>query len=536
VTIVSIFEQVPILTTQPGRTLSDFRLLQKIGEGGMRVVWKAHDTKLDRDVALKLLPPELTADPERRRRFLLEARTAAAVAHPNIATIHEIDEVDGVTFIAMELVDGKTLRSVVGGHAFVAWPDLLPGGRTILLTDFDSAAAGSLVAVDLASRELEALGIEGSGARLLPTGHLVYANADASLMAVPFDARTLRATGSPVALLNDIALARIASPAFAFSADGTFVHVTDFLRGSARVPRRLVRATRTGATAPLSFEPELFSSGLALSPDGEHLAVGTWGGSLWVLDLERGTRAKLPSAGVDAAFLRNAWAPDGRRLAIPGRRGGAWGIYVQDVDGMGPLETLVEPTPGECRWTGWTPDGGTLVYARTDSSVSKSVFLRLDAQRAPPTVLWETAGLTSGGAISPDGRFVALESNASGDFEVYAAPLSGEGGRVTVSDQGGWYPVWARRPRAVLQPRTQGDGGRGRGHRAGAAFRPGAPPLRVERWSGLRRGAARGVLRHRACAWRRGADERPAPDRLVRPGRAAGRPGRESLTGIRACQ
>ena len=82
----------------------------------MGVVWKALDTRLDRHVAIKFLPAELTADAERRRRFLREARTAAAVTHPNIVTIHEIDEADGVTFIAMELVEGRTLRFTLGGR------------------------------------------------------------------------------------------------------------------------------------------------------------------------------------------------------------------------------------------------------------------------------------------------------------------------------------------------------------------------------------------------------------------------------------
>ena len=81
----------------------------------MGVVWKALDSRLNRHIAIKVLPAELTADAERRRRFLREARTAAAVTHPNIVTIYEIDEADGVTFIAMELVEGRTLRSLIGG-------------------------------------------------------------------------------------------------------------------------------------------------------------------------------------------------------------------------------------------------------------------------------------------------------------------------------------------------------------------------------------------------------------------------------------
>ncbi len=103
-----------------GRTLSHFRVLEKIGEGGMGVVYRAEDERLKRHVALKVLPPELVGDEVRRARFLREARAAAAVTHPNIATIHEIDEVDGVIFIAMEYVEGKTLRRLIGSRPLSA--------------------------------------------------------------------------------------------------------------------------------------------------------------------------------------------------------------------------------------------------------------------------------------------------------------------------------------------------------------------------------------------------------------------------------
>ena len=107
------------MAAQPGQMFSHYRLLEKIGEGGMGVVWKALDTRLGRHTALKILPAELTADPERRRRLLREARAAAAVNHPNIATIYEVGEIDRVTFISMELVEGRTLRSVIGGRPVI---------------------------------------------------------------------------------------------------------------------------------------------------------------------------------------------------------------------------------------------------------------------------------------------------------------------------------------------------------------------------------------------------------------------------------
>jgi serine/threonine protein kinase len=96
-----------------GKTISHFRILEKLGEGGMGVVYKARDTRLDRFVALEILPPERLADPDRKRRFVQEAKAASSLNHAHIVTINDIDEADGAHFIAMEYVQGRTLDQMM---------------------------------------------------------------------------------------------------------------------------------------------------------------------------------------------------------------------------------------------------------------------------------------------------------------------------------------------------------------------------------------------------------------------------------------
>jgi serine/threonine protein kinase len=120
-----------------GHTLDHYRIESKLGEGGMGVVYRAWDTHLDRFVAIKVLPPERRADPERQGRFVQEAKAASALNHPNILHIYDIKTAGGVAFIVMEYVAGRTLDALIGA-ATLTLTDML--GYAVQIADALAAA------------------------------------------------------------------------------------------------------------------------------------------------------------------------------------------------------------------------------------------------------------------------------------------------------------------------------------------------------------------------------------------------------------
>jgi Tol biopolymer transport system component len=325
------------------------------------------------------------------------------------------------------------------------WPQVLPGGKAVLFTvgtlnSPDDYEQSNIEAVVLATGERRVLLQGASMARYSPTGHLVFARGG-NLFAVGFDADTLTTQGSPVTVLQGVAGDQTTGMAqFSIANDGTMAYIPG---GPGANMRQLVWADHGGNLQPVNLQPAQYND-IRVSPDGSRVAllIGSSGsGDVWVFDFERETSTRLTFDTVNASPV---WSSDGKSIFYTAidPAGTKSAVLRKPADGSREAEVVVS-LPGTAYIKAIEPDGSSvMIDHQVNTNRADIVQLRLE-QGAEISPIVKTPFHEYSAALSPDGRWLAYQSNESGRPEIYVRDLSESGGRWQISTGGGVGPRWS---------------------------------------------------------------------------------------------
>ena len=336
------------------------------------------------------------------------------------------------------------------------WPELLPGGKAVLFTIRhvgEGVDMDEIVVRRLASGEQRVLVTGGSYPKYAPTGHLLY-HVAGTLWAVPFDLDRLEVTGNPVAVLEGVLTRSGGAADFAVAQDGSLVYVS----GTGAGVHTLVWVDRQGQEEAIDIEPSLYRYP-RLSPDGTRVALDDRNpaNDLWVWNIAQQTRSRLTVGPVGGWYP--VWTRDGTRLVYDSQDGD---ISWKSANDTG-MPTVLVSAPGKSsRKTPnpyfLSPDGMHLVF-RASSNPETRDDLAMVAIDGTGEVDWLLAESyhERNAELSPNGRWMAYESDESGQFEVYVRPFPNvEDDRVQVSNAGGSHPLWSRDGRELFYHQPNG--------------------------------------------------------------------------------
>jgi serine/threonine-protein kinase len=332
-------------------------------------------------------------------------------------------------------------------------PQVLPGGKAVIFTahtvpniGFDDA---SIEAVSLPDRRRKTLQRGATFGRYLSSGHLVYVNR-ATLFAVGFDPDRLELRGEPVPLLQRVAYStRSGTAQLDCSRTGTLMYRTGAADGGLVTVQWLDAA---GKTQLAIAKPGGYGAP-ALSPEGQRLALlvtESASRELWVYDLRRNTNTKLTFDGT----LKSSpvWTPDGRFIVFCTPAG----IFWARADGSGKPEPLTTSKILQFPWS-FTPGGNRLAFFERGLDMRPNDIWTLPIEydgtglhAGKPEPFLQTPFSEMAPAFSPDGRWLAYQSNESGNYEVYVRPFPGGAGRRQISNDGGRFPRWSHSGRELL--------------------------------------------------------------------------------------
>ena len=319
------------------------------------------------------------------------------------------------------------------------WPEILPGGEAVLFTIMGRAVENAQIAVlSLDSGETKVLIPRGSNPRYAPTGHIVY-GVGGTLRAVGFDLERLEVTSDPVPVLDGVVTKGSGAADYAISQNGSLAYVAGSARGN--FERTLVWVDREGREEPLAAEPRVYTYP-RISPDGTRLAldVNDQEIDIWIWNFARETLTRLTFD--PARDVYPTWTPDGLRVAFGSDRDGVVNPFWKAADGTGTVELLVEST-NSLEPQSITPDGTRLVIRENHPQRGRDLGVLSFDDDGPPTPLLATEFHEFNAEISADGHWLAYQSDASGQNEIYVRPFPNIGeGRWQISSDGGTTPLW----------------------------------------------------------------------------------------------
>jgi len=333
------------------------------------------------------------------------------------------------------------------GENFHWWPSPLPGGRKLLFTILPRPTdVGNIAVLDLASGKYDVV-IQGGTRPRYVSGFVVY-NVRGTLRAVRFDPEQGRATGSPTVVLSRVVFKPEGGADFDVSDSGSLLYAPGSDDASVESGGNdLVWLDRSGRETAIPVQTRPFVAA-RLSPDGTRAALDARGSDpgIWIWDFGRQRLSKLT---LERTGLNPLWAPDGNDIAFASDTGGVLNMFVQPVaTGRGPrrlLDSARQQNP-----TSFSPDGLRLIFYEVTPSGLRDV-MALDLAHGKVERLLHVDADELNAAVSPDGRWLAYESNESGRTEVYVRPFSAvKEAKWLVSSGGGLRPVWTRGGRELM--------------------------------------------------------------------------------------
>ncbi len=368
---------------------------------------------------------------------------------------------EGTTGLVRIPADGGTPKPLTQldkakGETAHAWPQVLPGGRSVLFTVYGAGgfSDAEIVVVSLQNGKRLSIFRGGDFGRYFPSGHLIYLKHD-TLYAAPFDLERLALTGEPRPVLEGVNANFFGGGDFAFSRTGDAIYV------SSRGPSfgyQLHWLDGSGELRPLHVATDDYECP-QFSPDGKRLAfeitTGPLHGDIWIKDLERDTVSRLTRLpGRNSIPL---WTPDGHGIVFSSYGHARQGIYWIRADGASEPQLLME-TKGDFQTpNSISSDGRRLAYSLLKADLSRSELwtVPIEGDRDHPRLGQAEAFLLTQAVLdtpmfSRDGRWLAYASEESGVSEVYVRPFPGPGGQYQISAKGGSRPLWSHDGRQLF--------------------------------------------------------------------------------------